>query len=322
MTDGGDSLSNPPPEGAAGEARTPSGKREVLWIDFFLRRLAAMAVIIVTVAIVRFWLSTPSPRPPVDAAGAEAGLAAVCPPDSRKGRAKLDDDVRTADGLKVAVRTPKNYDATRGYPLIVVYPPAGMNPRQSETFYDLTTEATRRGFIVAYSDHRRLTREGVAEQAKVAAAVQQLFCVDANAISFLGHSDGGSIAQGLVTFAHNAPAPAPRAIVASAAGVTRTDLAGARAACPRIPAVMIAHSRLDRMFPDFGRGAAEYWRSCASCAPMNIASLEAGCREYRGCAEGRRVVYCETAEPHDRWPGLNAPALDFLQGKPLPDAAP
>jgi polyhydroxybutyrate depolymerase len=279
-------------------------------IEFFLQRVVALGLIAIVTAMFLFWLSSPPPRPQVAAAGAQAGLANACPAGSRAGRADIDEKIKTADGLRVVVRTPRDYDPTRAYPLIVVYPPAGMNPRRSEIFYDLTTPATERGYIVAYSDHQPLTREAVATQAKVAATVQKVFCVDGMSITFLGHSDGGSVAEGLVTFGRNMTAP-PQAVVASAAGITRTDLVGA--ACLKIPAVMIIHNRSDQLFPDFGRGAAEYWRSCASCAPLDANVTKSGCRAFRNCADGRRVVYCETSTTHASWPHLNNEILDFIK---------
>jgi polyhydroxybutyrate depolymerase len=143
------------------------------------------AAVIATVVIVVFglWFFLVPARPKVAAAGPESGIAAACNPGSRTGHADLNDNLQTSDRLTIAVRTPSNYDPTRAYPLLVVYPPAGFNRRQSETFYDLTTEATRRGFIVAYSDHKALSPTAVSQQAKVAATVASFFCVDEASIS-------------------------------------------------------------------------------------------------------------------------------------------
>lgn len=281
-------------------------------LEFFFRRLAAMAIVALAALIFRFWLSSPPPRPQVAAAGARAGLPEACAAGSRSGRPMLDEKIKTPDGVLLTVRTPKDYDPTRAYPLIVAYPPAGMGPRKAETFYNLTTMATGRGLIVAYSNHRALTRDAVAAQAKVAATVQTLFCVDGASITFLGHSDGGTVAEGLVTFARSATPP-PQSVVASAAGITKSDLA--EAACPRIPLVMILHNPADQLFPDFGKGAADYWRNCASCSASDVLTLKSGCKEFKGCSDGRRVAYCETRSPHDSWPELNTEILDFIQGK-------
>jgi polyhydroxybutyrate depolymerase len=274
------------------------------------RQTAALLAIVVIVAVGLLVFSAPA-RPKVAAAGPESGIAAACSLGTRTGHADLDDNLQTSDRLTIAVRTPSNYDPTRAYPLLVVFPPAGYNRRQSETFYGLTTEATRRGFIVAYSDHIVLSPTAVSRQAKVAPAVASFFCVDEASIAYLGHSDGGSMAEGIPAYVPKATA-APHSIVASAAGITSEDLA--TMACPSIPAVLIVHSRTDERFPDFGRGAAAYWGRCAACAPDNLNALADGCRDFSGCAGGRRVTYCETSLPHKRWPSMNSAMLDFIQG--------
>jgi polyhydroxybutyrate depolymerase len=274
------------------------------------RRTAALiAMVVIVAAGVAVFLR--SARPKVAAAGLDSSIAAACSPGSRTGHADLDDNLQTSDMLTIAVRTPGDYDPTRAYPLLVVYPPAGYDRRSSEIFYDLTTKATRRGFIVAYSDHLSLSPSAVAQQAKVAETVASFFCVDGASIAYLGHSDGGAMAEGIPAYISKA-STTPHSIVASAAGITGEDLA--KMACPSIPAVLIVHSRTDERFPDFGRGAAAYWGRCAACAPADLNALAEGCRAFSGCADGRRVTYCETSLPHRRWPSMNAAMLDFIQG--------
>ncbi len=273
------------------------------------REIALVAAVILL--SVGLWLASAPARPDVAPAGPNVGIAAACNPGDRNGRTGLDDSVTTADGLRITVRTPSDYDPTRAYPLLVVYPPAGYDRRRSEVFYGLTPEATGRGFIVSYSDHLRLSRQAVAQQAKVAATVESLFCVDPASVTFLGHSDGATMAEGIPASAAEVGA-APRAIVASAAGITREDLD--MLPCPSVAAVLIVHSRADALFPGFGRGAAAYWGQCAACAPADLEGSAEACREFSGCAAGRRVAYCETAGPHSRWPGMNAAMLDFIQG--------
>ena len=256
------------------------------------RQTAALSAMVLIVAVGLLVFSAPA-RPKVAAAGPGIGIAAACGPGSRTGHADLADNLQTSDQLTFAVRTPSNYDPTRAYALLVVFPPAGYNRRKSETFYDLERPRRRRRlFIVAYSDHRALSSTAVAQQAKVAATVASFFCVDEASIAYLGHSDGGSMAEGIPAYAPKASA-APHSIVASAAGITSDDLGSL--ACPSIPAVLIVHSRTDERFPDFGRGAASYWGRCAACAPETLNALADGCRDFSGCAGGRRVTYCETS---------------------------
>lgn len=278
----------------------------------FSRRGIILIAAAVLAALGFRYFSTPA-RPEAAPAGPDVGVKQACAAGGKAGRADLDDSAKTSDGLRITVRTPSNYDPTRAYPLLVVYPPAGHDRRSSEIFYGITTQATSRGFIVAYSDHLRLSRQSVADQAAVAATVANLFCVDLAQIAYLGHSDGGSMAEGIPASMPEAAAP-PRAIVASAAGVAREDLD--MFPCPAIQSVLIVHNRTDARFPNFGRGAAAYWAQCGGCAEADLDALTEGCHNFSGCAEGRRVAYCETKEPHSHWPGANAAILDFIKGAP------
>lgn len=254
-------------------------------------------------------LFAPGTRPKVAAAGPEAGLPAACPRHSRTGPPDYH-ELQTSDQLTITVRTPSDYDSTRAYPLLVVFPPAGYNRNGSEKFYGLTSEATRRGFIVAFSDHRSLSPTAVSQQSKVAATVASFYCVNEAAVTYLGHSDGGSMAEGIPAYIRDAGA-APRSIIASAAGITGEDLAAMP--CPSIASVMIVHSRTDERFPGFGRDAAAYWGRCAGCKSADLGAPLQGCREFTGCAPGRRVTYCESSQPHKSWPSMNDAMLDFIR---------
>jgi polyhydroxybutyrate depolymerase len=255
-----------------------------------------------------FW--TPS-RPKVAAAGPGAGIAAACAPGSRTGRADLNDGIQTSDKLTIAVRTPADYDPTRAYPLLVVFPPAGLGRRRSENFYDLTEEATRRGFIVAFSDYRGSSTGAMAQQAKAAATVASFFCIDEKSVAYVGHSDGGTIAEAIAAGMPDATVT-PRSIAASGAGITGSDLAAMT--CPAIPGVLIIHSRADERFPGYGRSTAAFWARCGKCAPMDLTATGDGCHDFQGCAAGRRLTYCETSSPHKEWPPMNNIILDFIQG--------
>ncbi len=255
-----------------------------------------------------FQIAGPSAGPEVADGPVQAGIMQSCAPGSRTGNADRD-VLETPAGLKITVRSPGNYDATRAYPLIVAFPPAGVDREAAERFYDITTEATRLGYLVAYSDHVRLSRAAVVMQASVAATVLKAFCVDTDRIAFLGHSDGGAMSEGLPVFAEELN-PRPHVIVASAAGISKADISSAP--CPPVHAVMIVHNREDHLFPDYGRDMALYWGKCASC---NSAAMEwpaAGCRDLPDCRAGRRVAYCESSSPHSRWPKMNTQILDFI----------
>ncbi|MCI0736513.1 MAG: hypothetical protein L0Y50_09630 [Beijerinckiaceae bacterium] len=284
------------------------------WFSSWRLTVALFAISVALVVYISvYW--TPG-RPKVAAAGLSAGIPGACAPGSRTGRADLNDGIQTSDTLTLAVRTPSDYNPTRAYPLLVVFPPAGLNRRRSEHFYDLTAEATRRGFVLAFSDHRGVSPAAAAQQAKVAATVASFFCIDESAISYLGHSDGGTIAEAIPAHVSGAAA-VPRSVAASAAGIKENELAATP--CPNVPAVLILHSRTDERFPDYGRGAAAYWARCADCTPADANVLADGCREFSGCAAGRRVGYCETSLPHKHWPPMNNVILDFIQAnRPKP----
>jgi polyhydroxybutyrate depolymerase len=249
--------------------------------------------------------------PHVAPAGSVAGRAdPACANLATRGADDHAIEIKTNEGLRVLVRTPSDYQPTRAYPLLVVYPPAGFDRHASEHYYGLTTEATRRGMIVAYSNHVGLSRKAVSMQAGVASAVAVGFCIERDAITFLGHSDGGSMAEGIP-----ATVPAsirPHVIVASAAGIQKDDLVPN--GCPVSTSVLIIHNSQDRLFPDFGRGTAAYWAACAGCQPQDLSSSASvpSCRTFAACLPGIKISYCDTESPHSRWPSMNEQILEFI----------
>jgi polyhydroxybutyrate depolymerase len=213
------------------------------------------------------------------------------------------------DHLPIRVRVPTNYDARRAYPLLVVYPPAGYDRFAAERFYGITETATLKGWIIAYSDARPLSLGAAKLQASVADAVAHSFCIAHKRIAALGHSDGGALAEGTVALVPSRLKP--RAIFASAAGITRNDLESH--GCFAGISVMIAHNRRDGRFPGFGRDAVAYWGSCAGCQALDAAALRSDtCQPLSGCAENAQVTYCEVTAPHEEFPPLKTKALEFL----------
>jgi polyhydroxybutyrate depolymerase len=236
-------------------------------------------------------------------------LPARCGSGEKPGPAGEDNRLSTAGGIRLGVRTPRNYDPTRAHPLLVVFAPAGHGRVRSERFAGLTRGATARGFVVAYADHRPLARATFDELGKVPALIAARWCVDERRVHFVGHSDGGTAAAA-VAFLRTSTLP-PAGLVISAAGIREQDLA--QYACPPSLSVMLVHSREDQLFPPpaFGVGAARWWAACNQCGSHMQRSAE-GCQEYAGCAEGRRTLYCETSDAHTRWPALSDTMLDFL----------
>lgn len=221
------------------------------------------------------------------------------------------------DHLGIRVRLPINYQARRAYPLLVVYPPAGYDRFAAERFYGITEEATRQGWIIAYSDARPLSLHAVKLQAGVADAVAHAFCISKGQIATFGHSDGGALAQGTVALMPSYLKP--RAIFASAAGIRRSDLE--EGGCPARVSVMIAHNRRDQRFPDYGRDAARFWAACGGCRALDVEDLRNdACRRSSGCAEGTEVTYCDVSTPHEEFPPLKTQALEFLSTAALSSA--
>ena len=240
---------------------------------------------------------------------AALGLPARCAPGQKPGRAGEDNGLSTASGIRLGVRTPRNYDATHAHPLLIVFAPAGHGRVRSEQLAGFTRDATARGFIVAYADHRALGRATFEELGRVPEMVAARWCVDERRVHLAGHSDGGTAAAA-VAFLQTSVLP-PAGLVISAAGIRKEDLA--QYACPPPMSVMVVHSRDDRLFPPpaFGVGPAQWWAACNQCGTQMQRPVDS-CLEYTGCAGGRRTLYCETSGPHTQWPALNGSMLDFL----------
>lgn len=248
--------------------------------------------------------------PPISAAG-PVGVT-LCAVGERMGWAGRDDGVRTVDGLPISVRTPSDYDATHGYPLLVVYPPAGFSRLESERFYGLTEEATRRGYVLAYSAAVPLSRRALAMQQRVAETVASRWCIDTTRLAFIGHSDGGSVAQG-VLLRGDAQLPGPSHVLVSAAGIRGTDLQLER--CPRPTQLTIVHGVNDELFPGYGRETARWWAGCFACAAASrldstVASDK--CIDLGPCQEGSGVRYCQASEAHTRWPRVARHPFPYL----------
>ena len=265
--------------------------------------LAGMAA--VAVASWAPWERPPEPR----AAGIGAG-AAICRgrADAGPGRAAM---FRTPAGVGVAVVAPSDYDPRHPYGLLVAYPPAGYDARSTEWSYGLTGPATAAGWVVAYPDHAPLSRAGIAAQAAVPAAVASRWCIDPERVALVGHSDGGTVAEG-AALSRQPTALRATAIVASAAGIDGRDLVAE--GCPAAPPdMLIVHNPADQRFPGYGAQAAAFWADCLMCPGPPEAPEPGRCTEAPACASGARLRHCAVTERHERLPDLAALALGFLE---------
>jgi polyhydroxybutyrate depolymerase len=238
----------------------------------------------------------------------KSAASANCRPGTRTGKAGVSNDEITPNGVKFNVRTPSNYDPAVQHPLIVVYAPAGRSRFGNEKMTNLTLAATQAGFVIAYPDHRRMSGKTLIEMARIPEQVAGKWCIDENRIYLTGHSDGGTIAMGLAFLEDTRHIP--DAIAASASGIRGSDLAAYP--CPEPISVLIMHSKNDRLFPGFGKEAAEWWANCNQCAkdPKPIGADR--CVQYPNCAGDVRTWFCEGTAQHAKWPNLNARILDFF----------
>jgi len=214
--------------------------------------------------------------------------------------------LRTAGGVAVTVRTPRNYDPRYAHGLLVVFAPAGFDRAASERFTGLTAIATAAGFIVAYVDHRTLSPRVIADLGSVAALVGEHWCIDGHRVFLTGHSDGGTAAVALAL--STPPGTRFAGIAPSAAGFTAADLRAYQ--CPAPLAILVAHGAADTLFPDYGRQAVAWWAACNKCA---VAPPDRGtddCLTYRACAAP--TVYCEHAGGHTVWPDWNLRLIERL----------
>ena len=261
-----------------------------------LARLARAApwLLLLSLAIL-FGRTLVQPAPEARPAGPQSAGACEAPAPGPAGRS----ETSTPRGLGISVVTPTDYRADRRYGLLVLFPPAGFAPSAAERFYEVTAAATAAGFVVALSAPLPLSAIAVQRQAEVAATVAGRWCIDPQRVVFAGHSDGGSLSQG-VLLRHATETVRPTAIVASGAGIRAEDLASET--CPAPLSVTILHSGRDEHFPGYGEGAARWWARCFSCAPLPAHIASDTCSVASHCAPGARVEFCAGTESHARRP--------------------
>jgi polyhydroxybutyrate depolymerase len=230
-----------------------------------------------------------------------------CPAGTKSGKVGASNDEKTDSGVHYTVRTPTNYKDTIAHPLLMVYAPAGKDRSQSEEFMYLTKEATAAGFIVAYADHRPMSPETIVQLAEIPQFVEQKWCVDKKRIFMTGHSDGGSIAMGIAFF--NGTKHIPTAIAPSAVGMNSEDFEDRN--CVKPTPVMLMHSSKDKLFPNFGKQAIEWWAKCNKC---NTKTYDVKDRKAPASGDQDWESYYKEERKQK--------ALDYKSGNPLPNTTP
>ena len=261
---------------------------------------------------------TPAPTPAMALANYDYHDVATrghCAPATRPGAAGAagaSDLQSTPEGVRYALRAPRNYRPESAHPLLVVYAPAGYSAAANERYTGLTAAATGRGFLVVYTAAQPPSLAGIRALAQLPAAVAARWCVAPKQIYATGHSDGGTATTAIAVL----PAlPHPFAAIApSAAGFTAEDLRGYR--CPQPVAVMVLHNAGDELFPGWGAQAARWWAQCNGCAVTATTRDPGGCLRYAQCPAGADTRYCEYPGDHRHWPATAAALLDFFQAAP------
>lgn len=237
------------------------------------------------------------------------------PPMQAASCAHADPAASDSDLPRLLVRAPRNYRADHAHGLLVVFSPAGFSPGLTERFMGLTRMATRRGLVVAYVGSRPLSKALAARLAQVPALVARDWCVDAARIAFVGHSDGGTLAQ---VVALQPPVPGalrPHAIVASGAGLLESDFGTLDCPASGDLDVLILHGRNDRHFPDYGASATRAWARCLACAPDPVTDAF-DCQHHAGCRG--HLTFCQHEGRHWTWPELFRQPSVESPGEPAP----
>ena len=210
----------------------------------------------------------------------DADVPFVCDVGARDGPVGNTDGLSASSGITYSVRTPTDYDSTVGYPLIMVYAPAGGTEATTESFMGLTPDAIAAGFIIAYADHHSPSSlDAIERLALIPEEIADRWCVDTARIYATGHSDGGSTTT-VVAMYEDMMEYRPAAIAPSAAGVDAAYFTGFGSCPPAIP-VMIMHSSNDTLFPGHGLDARDYWVDCNGCDTTPAQTLPDGCAIYR-----------------------------------------
>lgn len=241
---------------------------------------------------------------------AEFAYPAFAPHRDKTSCAKGDASDLAAGLPRLLVRAPSNYRDDVAHGLLVVFSPAGFSPALTERFMGLTKLATRRGVIVAYVASQPLSEPLASRLTRVPGAVARHWCIDASRIAFVGHSDGGTLAQVVALQSPAAGVLRPRAIVASGAGLLESDFGTLDCAAASGLDVLIVHGRNDRHFADYGASATRGWSRCLACGSDPVTDAF-DCQHHAGCRG--HLTFCQHEGRHWTWPDrFRQPSVDAV----------
>ena len=219
-------------------------------------------------------------------------------------------NIYTKDKIKILVIPPLNQNAKAKYPLVIAFSPAGKTPRKSEIFYNgLTSLANEHGLIVAYVDHIPLSEKHLITLSFSAETIKNHYCIDEKKITYLGHSDGGTLASIL---SYRDLGIKPKNIIISAAGLNNEGLKNET--CPSFRfSTLILHSIKDKLFYGYGLDNYNWLNNCRKCQNNEVKTSKY-CKFALECEDIN--VYCEGTNSHTQWPNNeNKNIINFILGK-------
>jgi polyhydroxybutyrate depolymerase len=226
--------------------------------------------------------------------------------DGEPGASQVDTTTESVDvdgtSRDYVLSVPKNYDASRPYPLILALHGDGQDAKGFVGFSKLE-KVTGDKVILAYPDHSEdlfTDYENNTDQKMIEAIIQTLkgrFSIDASKVWGFGYSKG---AYQLNEIACKRPGVLKAmAIHAGGAPQTRDPNNDSIVVCPNaigLPA-FVTHGGNDD--PGGGEFGAAYWASRANCKTTRSPTTPDICEAYDGCDPGKPVVFCVVPkQPH------------------------
>ncbi len=194
------------------------------------------------------------------------------------------------------VRHPAHYDASRGYPVVLVFHGWYTNGRDFASWFKM--EDHDEGAFTVYPDSAGPTWDISGDRdldfvADILEAMSNAYCIDRSHVFALGFSYGGK-------FVHHLGCKRPTFVRAISVG----DGSWAQeAGCAPMPVLVTHRTRDHDELVGWGKDAAERWAKIDGCAgPPDVSDAEHGCVTYRGCTSPTTVTFCEDTHFDPTWP--------------------